>query len=508
MSSTTRPHVIAVENAKPGTVDWLPRRLSYRPGVSAGQKPGADRLIWQDSGRNAEIEGWCAATSVLPGDTLTIHVSTAPATDFTIDFYRMGYYQGLGARHMASVGPIAGAQQPDPSPKPGRLIECDWEPSYALDIPKDWTSGTYIGKLTRADNGVESYVIFVVRDQRQADLIAQTSEFTWQAYNRWPTAFSLYSNGEDDLTGYYGTDVFVSHDRPYMSTTYFVSPLPGTGEYFVFEYPFIYWLEQMGYDVTYCADIDTHRGTARFDRARAALVIGHDEYVTRSMYDNLTAARDSGLSLGFFAGNSYCFEVGMRPSSTGTPERVFSRVDAFGPDRSPESGYVPSEAELAYSASYPFPLKAPNDGLLMGARNHWPIEGVGDWVCDAPDHWVFNGTGMNAGESIPNLVGHEWHGGPTDIPGLEVISSGPTWEPLLGDGAYAATVYYGDANNIVFNAATCWWGTGLSHPPGFQRPTWQGLPSALPDRRVQQITQNVLNRMIGKSGRGSAGTAT
>ena len=46
--------------------------------------------------------------------------------------------------------------------------ECQWEPSVEFEIPKDWLSGVYLGKLTaEKENGIQSYVIFIVRDDRQ-----------------------------------------------------------------------------------------------------------------------------------------------------------------------------------------------------------------------------------------------------------------------------------------------------------------------------------------------------
>ena len=32
----------------------------------------------------------------------------------------------------------------------------------------------------------QSYVVFIVRDDRPADILFQCSDNTWQAYNRWP----------------------------------------------------------------------------------------------------------------------------------------------------------------------------------------------------------------------------------------------------------------------------------------------------------------------------------
>jgi hypothetical protein len=509
--TTSRSNPIVAENLKPGTLSWLPERQRFTPGTSSW---AADRLLSapdtspaetyllvghyngddsdRDSGRCASIEGWCSHPRVKAGDSLQIFVSTAPAGEFMLDVYRMGYYQRNGARHVMSAGPIRGTAQPEPSPDAHRLNECEWTPSYAVAIPPDWVSGVYLGKLTRADDGTENYIVFVVRDEREAELIVQTSDFTWQAYNGWPADYSLYSDGTPEPN--YGTNLAVSFERPYLPD--WSTAIPGAGQYFVFEFPFTYWLEKMGYDVTYCSNLDTHRGTAAPSRAAGFLSIGHDEYWTVEMYDNLRAAIDAGVSIGFFSGNIANYAIGLRPGASGRPDRVFSRVDRFGEPGVLER-YPPDHpiGDIARN-QWPVPGEAPAEGDLIGAGNELPSSGCADWVCSLPGHWVFEGTGMAEGDAIPNLVGHEWQGLLADIPGLEVVSRGKTHDPSVGPAEYIATVYPGPHGNVVFNASTCWWATGLAQPPGFQRPHWQGMPSARPDPRVQRITENVLSRML------------
>jgi hypothetical protein len=51
--------------------------------------------------------------------------------------------------------------------------------------------------------------------------------------------------------------------------------------------------------------------------------------------------------------------------------------------------------------------------------------------------------------------------------------------------------------NIDFNAATCWWADGLAEPPGYLHPKVYTEPKG-PDPRVQQITHNVLRRMLSR----------
>ena len=47
------------------------------------------------------------------------------------------------------------------------------------------------------------------------------------------------------------------------------------------------------------------------------------------------------------------------------------------------------------------------------------------------------------------------------------------------------------------SAATIWWANGLSSPPGHVNPSRHGVTQQGPDERVQQITRNLFQRMIG-----------
>ena len=133
---------------------------------------------------------------------------------------------------------------------------------------------------------------------------------------------------------------------------------------------------------------------------------------------------------------------------------------------------------------------------LMGAHSTGPVTGGSDWTCALPEHWLFAGTGMKRGDSIPGLVGWEWHGDPAPIPGLEVVATAPTQSApgKPNGGVFTATVYPGPRGNFVFNAGTCWWGDGLAAPPGYVRPKVYTEPKG-PDKRCQQITRNLLARM-------------
>lgn len=459
--------LIAKENAEHGTRDWM---LS-RPKVDA-----SNRCPW--------IEGYCSRTSVAAGELLTFHVSTNPASSFVVDVYRLGFYGGDGGRLVTTLGPFQGIAHPQPAVGEKRARICDWPVAASITIPDDWLSGVYVGKLTEQKNGIQSYVIFIVRDHRKSDFLYQCSDNTWQAYNRWPSTFSLYDNGEHEW--FWGGGVQVSYRRPYGKYRQILdAPLStGSGEFFLWEFPFVFWMESLGYDVSYISNIDTHRDAAGLLRGKGLLSVGHDEYWSIEMFNNVRDAIAKGVSVGFFSGNAVCGRIAFDESG-----HTFERVGVFGPPGGT------AEFHLMKTLAH----ERPYANELVGAHSTGPVTGGADWICTLPEHWIYDGTGMQSGDRIPGVIGWEWHGDPADIQGLEIVATGPTQSApdTPNGGVYTATIYPGPKQNVVFNAATCWWADGLSEPPGYVRPKVYTEPKG-PDARLQRITRNVLDRMLGK----------
>ena len=470
-------NLIRRENEKPGTHDWMLTNTRTDPTTQVN-------CPW--------IEGYCSKTSVRSGENISFFVSTNPVSAFTLDLYRMGYYGGTGGRHVSSLGPFNGAAQPYPPIGENRVRDCQWQPCAEITIPGDWLSGVYLGKLTAEREGLQSYVIFTVRDHRRADFIFQCSDPTWQAYNRWPCRFSLYDNGKSNW--YWGPNVDVCFNRPYGKSLLILAehgsidaPLStGSGEWFIWEFPLAYWMEQHGYDVTYISSLDTHGDQKGLLRAKGFLSVGHDEYYSIEMFNHLKSAIGSGLNVAFLSANTSFGRILFSPDSGGQPNRTFGRVGVFGPP-----GGTRDFEEIES-----MPHDRPYANELVGAQSTGPVTGGADWICAQPHHWLFEGTGMSKGDGIPGLVGPEWNGDPAAIPGLEILATGQTHDPLgrLNGGIYTATIYPGPKGNFVFNASTFWWADGLAAPPGYVRQSrYPGLRG--PDTRCQRITQNLLKRM-------------
>lgn len=459
--AAVRDNRIIEENRRPGTVEWQLKHYRFDSITNSGL-------------RSPNLEGYASEVSVYPGESIDFLVSADPARKFTIDLYRTGYYGGRGGRHMLRLGPFSGEPQAVPMMGMERVRECAWKPSAQLKVPSDWPSGVYLGRLSLVEEPVESYIIFIVKEKRACDLLFQCSDLTWQAYNKWPGRDSMYDDGLARATNghyYTGPNVRVSFDRPYAQygQVHEVALSLGSGEYLLWEFPLAFWLEQQGYDVTYCSNLDVHRDSDVLNRCKVFLSVGHDEYWTRRMYEQVLAARNRGVSLAFLSGNAVCGEIILYDSTvTGKLMRAMARLRFFR-----------------------------DENLLMGVRTFGP--GYGDWAVTKAGHWIFEGTGMRSGDYIPGLVGWEYHGIPADLPGLEVVAAGPL-APFSkhspDDGKFAAVVFPCPKGNWVFNASTIWWNEGLSNPPG-HAPAASRLGRTFGvDSRVQRITANFLNRCL------------
>ena len=433
------------------------------------------------------IEGYCSRQSVQGGENIDVMVSTEPATHFMLEIFRMGYYGGRGARLMKTLGPLNGQPQPKPPTVNKRLRRCKWEPAVSLKIPVDWPSGVYLGRLTTVPNRKstpywQSYVIFIVRDNRQADFLFQCSDNTWQAYNKWPDSHSLYT----DPRGAHAVDVSVSFDRPYAKySQIFERPLSiGSGEFLLWEYPLAYWMEKHGFDITYCSNSDCLDST-QITRCKTFLSVGHDEYWDVRQYHAVKKAIAEGIHVMWLCGNSVFAVSPFSPD-----KRVITRDGIF-------SGLTDKEINAAIGVfTKDWRRRGPDESDIIGARSIVPFNGGGDWTCTKSNHWIFEGTGMKMGDAIPGLVGWEHHGAPAKKPGLEVVAEGTVWRGGSTPAHWTSTIYPGPKKNIVFNAGTIWWAQGLSSPPGHILPWSHYSRPHGPDPRVQQITQNLFGATL------------
>jgi hypothetical protein len=129
----------------------------------------------------APIEGYADRVSYAGGDEVGLHVSTT-ASSFRAEIYRMGYYQGHGARLVETTGELPGRLQPVPALEVAtNTVQCGWSRSAALTVGPDWSPGAYLAKLV-GSSGEQHYVPFCVRDDAStAAIVVQITVTTSQA---------------------------------------------------------------------------------------------------------------------------------------------------------------------------------------------------------------------------------------------------------------------------------------------------------------------------------------
>jgi hypothetical protein len=212
----TGSELIRAENAKPGNPEWA---------------------ITDGDDRPRGIEGFTDRVSGQQGDTVRLFVNTA-APSFQVTAYRLGHYNGAGARQVWQSPTIPGTDQPDCRVEDAtKMVDCsNWAPSLSVAIDEAFPGGQYLFKLV-PENGSSSFVPYVVReDDRDSAVLVVSDVTTLQAYNRYG-GHSLYG-------GSGGRSTVVSFDRP-MDTGWAMSGILGDS------YNIGVMVESMGLDVSY-----------------------------------------------------------------------------------------------------------------------------------------------------------------------------------------------------------------------------------------------------------------
>src|SRR5690242_15606119 len=293
--------------------------------------PGSAPSTWQvDGAGDSTIQGYATSMGVNKGDTITFKIKTT-ATAYHIDIYRLGYYQGNGARLQASgIRPTASLPQNQPScltTASTGLIDCgNWAVSASWTVPSSSVSGVYMARLVRDDTGGASQIPFVVRDDAgSSQMLVRTSDSTWQAYNKYGgnDLYSCTSPCPPGSPNAYKGAFSVSYNRPFDGT---ITQDNGRSYLFYAEYQLIRFVERNGYDVSYISQPDVAAHPELLLNHKLLISSGHDEYWSGPERASVEAARDAGVNLAFFSGNEVFWKTRWENSSDGssTPYRTLT----------------------------------------------------------------------------------------------------------------------------------------------------------------------------------------
>jgi hypothetical protein len=371
---------ILAENAKTGQAWW----------VTTPQQAG-------------DIEGYADQVSAQAGDTVTLYVSTKAPT-FHVEVYRMGYYQGIGARLVYRSDQVPGGRQAVPVvTAPTNTVECNWNPSVSLTVESSWPPGAYLLKLVGPDNEQQFVPLCIRDDASTAAVVIQSSVTTWQAYNRWG-GYSLYygnSGGALSFTHAPGGGSFanrarvVSFDRPYDHDW-----ASGAADFVGNEFPVIYQAEQLGLDVTYWTDLDFHARPQLLTQHRALISLGHDEYWSLPMRTGAASALAAGVNLAFLGANACYRQIRIEPSALGDNRHQVCYKSAA---EDPMTGTNDTLVTVNWDQS---PVDQPESQLI--GSTYQDLGAMADLVILDAGSWLFAGTGLTAGQKLPRVIQGEF----------------------------------------------------------------------------------------------------
>ena len=474
-------------------------------------KPGSPPSEWEvEKSGDQSIQGYATSMSVNRGDTVKFKIKSE-TSDYRIDIYRLGYYDNDGARLWKSdLAHTGTGTQPacDSDPDTG-LIDCgNWSVSASWAVPSDAVSGVYIAHLVRNDTGGESLIPFVVRDDTShSDVVLQTSDATWQAYNTYG-GNSLYSCTVDCPPGNpstYKAAYKVSYNRPFHT-----GDDDGGRSWLLTgaEYPMIRFLERSGYDMSYVSSSDVASRGGLLLNHKAFISSGHDEYWSASQRSNVEAARDAGVNLAFFTGNEVFWKTRWEPSSadgTSTPDRtlVSYKDTHFTAQQDPVAwtgtwrdsrfttdadGVTPENALTGQSFIVNSGTSSITVPYAYGQMRLWRNTAA---------------ASLSPGGSLtlaPSTLGYEWdvdadNGfrppgeirlSSTTVSGLELFTDYGSTTSTGGTATHNLTMYRAPSGALVFGSGTVQWAWGLD---------LENRVGNTPDPNMQQATVNLLADM-------------
>jgi lysophospholipase L1-like esterase len=352
-------------------------------------------LLPQPEEPRARVEGYTDQLSYLPGEEVKFHLSaSAKSVDMKID--RIG---GETKTVFQKAG-IATTFHSIPADASSR--GCGWPETFRVKIPADWPSGYYVASVVPTGGEAKTNtgsIFFVVRSAnpgKETKMLLQLSTNTYNAYTNWG-GYSLYAyNGRHKVQGRR-----VSFDRPQSS------------QFNNWELPFVQWAEREGYKFDFAINSDLEFHPEMLKHYKLVLSVGHDEYWSAPMRDNLEKFIKGGGNVAFFSGNTCCWQV--RSEDKGRA------LVCWKQDFRDDPVFSTGDHRLLTSLWSHHLVKRPENqltgvGFLWGGyrKSHGQfMNDKAEFTVHRPDHWLFEGTNLKKGDVFGDkdtIVGYECDG--------------------------------------------------------------------------------------------------
>ncbi|MCO5120436.1 MAG: hypothetical protein M9951_12485 [Burkholderiaceae bacterium] len=393
----------------------------------------APKEVSENIGQPGDPAAYADRDSVAPGERIGFHVAVIgddPANVW-FEFSRLGSSWQQDGWNLANV---AARSVPDN----GWEDCCNWPETVSFQIPENWKSGLYRASFSTADGINEVY--FVVRAKNPGSgskIVVSVPMTTAQAYNAWGGKSVYEYNSSSDTKA-----EKLSMSRPFAGNS--------RDKYTAWMPKFIEWAQAQnegeGIDLEFIANTDLHHQPGILEPYDLFVTVGHDEYWSAEMRQELERHLEAGGNAAFFSGNNMWWKIRFEDPSAGLPRGrmlVDKSNDPVRAENTPElhqGNWFMTDPEVKlFGAGY--------------ARGGWREDFIGgdvpDFIVKRPGHWAFAGTGLakdagfGAGDEIISFEsdGADFTWGPGGVPvptttdgapaGLEILA---TAQLQLGDG--------------------------------------------------------------------------
>lgn len=309
-------------HCQPQNGDWVAEE-NKNAGVSLTPTDWKNFHFYQQSGSVL----WLDHQSVTCGDRIGIHASLFPIShDGKIDksprsfqVLRIGWYNGAGARMMWNSGPISLKRRNTPNLKNiTRTVETRWPKTVSFDVGADWTPGLYMVASVGPTGSFENIAPFILRStSSDSKLLLVHSTLTWAAYN----SFGGHSTYSAPIAGEDERSKISSLDRPYAGS--------GISHIERDALSFVQYLESTGLNIDQVSDVDLNNSPSIVSQYGGLIFSGHPEYMTRTEFNTIAAARNMGINIAFMGANNAYWQSRIEPSPTGPDRHLVIYRDAL-----------------------------------------------------------------------------------------------------------------------------------------------------------------------------------
>jgi len=352
------------------------------------------------------LAGYCWPQSVDPLEKVTLYChSDDPRVHVEV------IRQGADDRVVFAQSGVSIVAQP--RPEDVSVSGCDWPGCIEFEVDPDWSSGFYLVRMSdEHDRRAEAY--FVVRSTQPLDAMLVLATSTWTAYNDWGGP-SFYTGGntsslvrplprgflhkrEPDRFRIARYQDWSPADVEAFNVARY-SPWCMAAGWANWEFLFVRWAEAQGLRLGYATSSDLDGDADLLQGYPAYVSVGHDEYWSAGMRDNVEAFVEHGGNAAFFSGNTAFWQARFENDHT----QLVCYKNAIEDDPQYHREHAPN---LSTMWSDPLVGRPENTmtgvSFTRGGYAHMPNapRGTGGYRVRQPGHWAFADLNLTVDDDL------------------------------------------------------------------------------------------------------------